>query len=437
MPKFTMPVSPTPQRQPQQQQQGGVQYSPTNIGIPFAPLGMPMGVPQATVVGQKRVGGGPPPMAMPGANLSRAVNYYADYGGCGFWRMIWPELLLNGYQKGIINGLTTMVLDKRFYQGLRSVRLQRQATPMQLQFMNFLKEGASQLNFKIIYEIDDIIFKDDIPDFNRCKVAFEDESVLQSAMSIMKLSDEISVTCEYMKNYYADKTGNTNITVIPNYAPKMWADGFYDKNEISKRYDQTKKRPRIGYCGSGTHIDVTNRTGQIDDFTHVVQQIIKTRKDFKWVMMGCYPLPLKPFVDSGEIEFAPWAPILQYPNAMHDLRLNATVAPLLDCSFNRAKSNIKFLESAYQGIPGAYQDIVTYKDAPIRFKTGDEMIDQLKHLLKDKSRYMETSKKTRKYADGMWLDDHLDEYQELYFTNYGDPSRKALLNLNPDQAHEK
>ena len=118
---------------------------------------------------------------------------------------------------------------------------------------------------------------------------------------------------------------------------------------------------------------------------------------------------------------------------MYELNLNATVAPLLDCHFNRAKSNIKFLEAAYQGLPGVYQDIVTYKDAPLRFTTGDEMVDQLKTLLKSKSNYMNVSKSTRKYADTMWLDDHLDEYVELYTTPYGDPKRKALLTRNPEQ----
>ena len=27
-------------------------------------------------------------------DLSRVLNFYADYSGCGHWRMIWPESLL-------------------------------------------------------------------------------------------------------------------------------------------------------------------------------------------------------------------------------------------------------------------------------------------------------------------------------------------------------
>jgi hypothetical protein len=406
-------------------------YDAVSLGLQMPPVGIPPGIPNLTVSNRIRTNVQPPPLALPGADLPRAVNYYADYGGCGFWRMIWPEITLNGYQRAIINGLTTMVLDPRFYQGIKAVRLQRQATPVQLEFVKFLKHFAAQHSYKVIYEVDDIIFKDDIPDFNRCKVAFENETILKSAIEMIKLSDEMSVTCQYMKDYYMDKTGNKNITVIPNYAPRQWADRFYDPKKIMENYTKNKKRPRVGYCGSGTHIDVTNKTNQHDDFKHVVDFIIKTRKEFQWVMMGCFPLPLKPFIDSGDIEFANWAPLPDYPRAMNNLNLNATFAPLVDCHFNRAKSEIKFLEAAYQGIPGVYQDIITYKNAPLRFTTGSELIDQLRHLLKDSQTYSKYSVKARKYSETMFIEDHLDEYYELYFTSPDDKNRKALKALNP------
>jgi len=431
MPKFkSQPTPPTPQMYQPQQTQNQVH----SLGLPFTPLGMPKGIPDIPVVRYERPQSSPtPPLAMPGSNLKRAINYYADYGGCGFWRMVWPETLMNGYQKAIINGLTTMVLDPRFYQGVDAVRLQRQATPIQLEFVKFLKQGAAQHDFKIIYEIDDVVFKDDIPMYNRCRDAFDDPKIVDSILQMMGMSDELSVTCEYMKEYYREKSGNKKVSVLPNYAPRFWMDGFYDKKIIAENWDKNKNRPRIGYCGSGTHIDVLNRTGQRDDFSGVVKQIISSRKDFKWVMMGAYPLHLKPLVDSGEIEFIPWSMIYDYPKSIHDLNLQAVIAPLEDNTFNRAKSNIKFLESACLGIPGTFQNLCTYKDAPLRFDSGDEMLDQLKMLSKDQGYHMKISKDSRAYAETMWLEDHLDEYHELYFTPYGSSERKALLRMNPEQ----
>lgn len=408
------------------------QYQPVKLNTLGSVLGKPIGTPGSIygampIMAQREA----PPLEMPGQGLDRAINYYADYAGCGWWRMIAPEVLMNINNKAIISGLTTMVLDPRFYAGIKAVRLQRQATPIQLQFLKFLKQGADHHNFKIIYEIDDIIIKDDIPDYNRCKVAFESKEIMQSCLEMMKMSDEISVTCQYMKDYYISKTGNKNITVIPNYPAKMWMDGHYDFRKIQKDFQTNKKKPRIAYVGSGTHIDVMNKTNQKDDFAHVVDDIISSRKDIQWVWVGCFPLACKPFIDRGEMEFVQWFPLMELWKAYTTTNINAVIAPLQNNVFNNAKSNIKYLEASTCGIPGIFQDMVTYKDAPMRFTTGAELIDQIKALTKDESTYMKYSKKAREYADTMWLDDHLDEFVELYYTKIGDPKRIKLLKRNP------
>ena len=407
-------------------------YKPVKMHTLGSVIGKPIGVPTNIYAAMPVIHQGePPPIEMPGQGLDRAINYYADYAGCGWWRMIAPEMLMNINNKCVINGLTTMVLDPRFYAGIKAVRLQRQATPIQLEFLKFLKQGADHHKFKIIYEIDDIIIKDDIPDYNRCKVAFESDDIMNSCLEMMRMSDEISVTCQYMKDYYISKTGNKNITVIPNYPAKMWMDGHNDQKKIQKDFLANRRKPRIAYIGSGTHIDVMNKTNQKDDFGHVVDDIISSRKDIQWVFVGCFPLACKPFIDRGEMEFVQWFPLLELWKAYTTTNINAVIAPLQNNVFNKAKSNIKYLEAATCGIPGVFQDMVTYKDAPLRFSTGAELIDQIKALTKDESTYMKFSKKARAYADTMWLDDHLDEFAELYNTRIGDTKRTKLLRLNP------
>jgi hypothetical protein len=351
--------------------------------------------------------------------------------------MIWPEFSLNKYNKACISGLTQMILDIRFYQGIKAIRFQRQATPIQRDFVKELRKASGQLGLKLLYEVDDIVFKNDIPDYNRCKDAFVDDSIINSILEIMGMMDEITVTCKYMKDYYIDKTGNKNITVIPNYPPKFWLDRFYDKNKVEKLYDQHKKRPRILYSGSGTHIDVLNRTGMNDDFKHVTDAIIKARKKFKFVWKGCFPMALKPYIDNGEMEFIDWSPLPDYPQGLVDTNCNASFAPLIDNVFNKSKSNIKIVEAAALGMPGVYQDMCTYEDADLKFKTGDDLIQQLEYLTSDFDRYMDLSGKARKFTEGLWLEDHLDEYQALYFTEFGSEERKKkspnLIKNNPDQ----
>ena len=413
------------------------QYNLTKLHLPGAgPL--PTGFPNQYYVGMNRVHSpAPPPIEMAEAKVPRAINYYADQGGCGYWRMGWAEYLLNVKQKASIAGLTSMVLSENFYQNIKSIRLQRQATPHQKAFVTALKELSAKYKYKLIYEVDDIVFKDDIPDFNRCKDAFNNSEIVKIILDIMGVVDEFTVTCQYMKDYYKEKTGRDRINVLPNYAPRFWLDRYYNPERLEHIFEKNKKRPRILYAGSGVHVDVVNRTNQKDDFEHVVQQIIKARKDFQFVWKGCFPLACKPFVDNGEMEFLPWSDLQSFPQGLYDAGCSVTFASLQDNIFNRSKSNIKLIESGALGMPGAFQDMCTYQDADIKFKTGEDLIDRLKYLTKDISRYMKYSKKIRSYADTMWLEDHLDESMAVYFTEWGSKERNAmsptLIKNNPEQ----
>lgn len=368
----------------------------------------------------------------PELDLSRALNYYADYSGCGFWRMIWPEHLLNANQKMVVHGSTVMCFDQNYFRGIKAVRIQRQATENQLRFVKFLKEVSKQYGFRLIYEIDDICFSEDIPDYNKFKPAFTDPKIRQTAQEIMSLCDELTVTCKFMQDYYKSKTGNNNVTVIPNYPPKFWMGRFYNEKKISENFDVNEKRPRILYAGSGAHFDVDRRVNFKDDFEHVVDTIIKTRHKYRWVFLGAFPLPLQPYVANGDLEFHQWQSLYDYPEKIYNLNINMLVAPLQDNVFNRAKSDLKFIEACCYGLPIACQDLCTYEEAPIKFKTGDEMVDQIEETLSKKGRYMNLSAKYRKVAESRWLEngDNLQKYYELYMYPYGDSNRKLINAVN-------
>lgn len=370
------------------------------------------------------------PKLPPEASLPRSLNYYADYSGCGHWRMIWPENLLNASGKAIIHGSSVMVLDERYYGGIDTIRIQRQATESQLKFMQWMRGLADKHNFKLVYEIDDICFREDIPDYNKFKFAFDKESIKNAVIEMMNLTDEMTVTCEFMKQYYQDKAGHKSITVIPNYMPKFWIGNHYDSRKIEQNFRQNVSKPRILYAGSGAHFDVENKVGQQDDFAHVLEVISKTVDKYQWVFMGAFPMSLRPLIQSGKVEFHPWTSLYSYPEQLSKLKINALVAPLQDNIFNRAKSNLKYIEACAFGIPIVCQDMCTYEDAIHKFKTGDEMLDQLATIFKGSGSYMKNSQRHRRVADTLWLEDHIGKYQELYSYSYGDPKRLELNKLN-------
>lgn len=365
-------------------------------------------------------------------DLPRFLNYYADYSGCGHWRMIWAEQVMNAKMKAVVHGTTVMNLDPRYYVNVKSVRLQRQATKQQLQFVKFLKDVQQHNGMRLIYEIDDICFKEDIPDYNKYKPAFESEEIRTTAQEIMGLCDEITVTCKYMQEYYRKKTGNEKVTILPNFMPKFWIGNHYDLNRNTRNLELHKKKPRILYAGSGAHFDVDNRVKQKDDFEHVNDIIRRTVNKYQWVFLGAFPLPLIDLVRSGKIEFHQWLSLLDYAEGISNLNINMLVAPLQDNVFNRSKSDLKYIEACAFGLPIACQDMCTYENAPIKFKTGAEMVDRIDETLKDPSKYKAICKRARQYADTRWLEteSNINCYMELYQTPYGDPSRVNLARYN-------
>ena len=361
-------------------------------------------------------------------DLPRGLNFYADYSGCGHWRMIWPELLLNCYAKANIQGGTVMIGDKNFYNGVKTVRIQRQATDSQLSYIKWLKEMSKELNFKIIYEIDDLIFNEDIPLYNKFRFAFEDPNIRKTSMEIMQTCHEVTVTNKFMQEYYIKKTNNKNVTIIPNFIPRFWMDRYFDINKIRENYQKHKNKPRVVYCGSGAHFDVDNKNNQRDDFTHVNDIIRKTVDKIQWVFVGGFPLTLRDLVSTKKVEYHTWTNLVDYPKYINSMDATLFYAPLEDSNFNKAKSDLKFIEACAMGIPCICQDLCTYENAFHKFKTGEELVDKIEILTRDNKKYMKEVKKAREYMNTRWMEDNIDFYTELYAFPYGDSNRK-LINL--------
>ena len=249
---------------------------------------------------------------------------------------------------------------------------------------------------------------------------------------MMAMCDEITVTCPFMRDYYKEKTGNNNVTVIPNFMPKFWIGQYYNHNRTMESFDKHKRKPRILYAGSGAHFDVDQRVKFKDDFEHVNNVIRSAVDKYTWVFLGAHPLPLGDLVRSGKVEFHPWRRLYEYGQGLYDLNCNMMVAPLQDNIFNKSKSDLKYIEASALGLPIACQDLCTYENAPIKFKTGDEMIDQIDYTLSDRKRYKSLCRKARQYADTRWLEDdkNIDCYTELYQYSVGDPRRVNLNRYN-------
>lgn len=366
--------------------------------------------------------------------LPRYVNYMADYSGCGFWRILWPEALINESGLGCSSSLTAMVVDPNWYRGVKAVKLQRQASTDQKEFVKHLKEIQKIHGFKILYEVDDVVFREEIPDYNKFKFAFDTDEIRKNCVEIINMCDEVIVTCDYMKRLYMNKTGKKEITIIPNFVPYSWMGHDFNKSNIYSMYDKYKKKPRILYTGSGAHYDVDNKNNGVDDFSHVIDFVRKTVDKYQWVFVGSYPPGLHNLVVSKHIEFHPWQSLANYPSFIKSLNAQAMIAPLIDNNFNRSKSDIKFIEACVMGIPCMVQDMETYKNAPeyLKFTNGEDLEVKLEAILKNKAAYYRNVDIYRQIGSQRFLElkENIGCHLEALNTPFGSPERKYLKRWN-------
>ena len=117
------------------------------------------------------------------------------------------------------------------------------------------------------------------------------KKAVESFMDIINMVDEVTVTCQYMKDLYIEKTGQQKITVVPNFMPHWWIGHQFDYRKICDNFEKFKKKPRIVYAGSGAHFDMKNVVDQKDDFSHVIKFIVDNRHKYQFVFIGAYPPP--------------------------------------------------------------------------------------------------------------------------------------------------
>lgn len=357
------------------------------------------------------------PVAAPASTRLNVINYEADHSGCGHWRMFWPSHVMNARNDMRMLHPGIPMLDERAYSECAAVRVQRQVTPGQRDFVKFLRQVSDKHGCRLIYEIDDVMFREGIPMYNAFRTAFEPDEIRQASEEAMMLCDEITVTCKGLRDYYKAKTGHKNITIVPNFPPKWWIGNFYNKGEVHARYDANKKRPRILYPGAGAHFDVNKRAGK-DDLSAVNDAIIASIKDYKWVFFGGIPHELQKYVESGDIEYHPWVNILQFPEKIHSLACQAIIAPLDDNDFNRGKSDIKIIEGGAFGLPVICQDLPTYENAAYKFRDGKEMLQKIHEAVGDAKTYKSLTQRWREMAEARFLErpENIGCYKELFTT---------------------
>lgn len=368
------------------------------------------------------------------------IVHAADTSGCGFYRMKTPYMALQNVNKNIfVADSPKMIPLPEFYNDVRHVRVQRQCSTAQVDFVEkFLMPLSNTRGFWVSFEIDDIIIPDYIPAYNLGRDAYLAPGISDNIKRVMSVVDFITVTTdELAKTYSAYYNIPLNkFKVIPNYLPRWWVGNNFNIKLIEEKYDkQVKSKFKIVFAGSTSHFDIKNRNNGVDDYTHIIPFILKNYKKYEFVFIGGFPQQIKHLIETKEITFITGFDLWNYPQHLNRLDASLFIAPLQDNMFNRNKSNIKLLESWALGVPVLTQNITTYSQyTDMTFEDHNDIEQKVINLLYNKNRYLKTCKDNYDIIEngdvnaknGWWLENNLQDYTTLFTM-----SQKSLeININ-------
>ena len=168
-------------------------------------------------------------------------------------------------------------------------------------------------------------------------------------LEIAKLLDNIIVTNEFMARELNKITKTDNYVVIPNCVPRSL---FSAPKRIR---DKDVTRPVIVGTGCPLHSLAPHKNEKGEDIpgnpgdwasAQWVEWLVKNIKDKKidYVQMGGNNWLLDQQVP-GQYRALPWVPPMRYPSLISRLNADIVVAPLVECEFNKFKSDLRLIES--------------------------------------------------------------------------------------------
>lgn len=193
---------------------------------------------------------------------------------------------------------------------------------------------------KLITECDDWIF--DIPAYNVASNPYRPNSPKEKiADEQLKLSDAIIVSTSFLKESLATMYPGKPIHVIPNALDFNVWDNVKSDGQMAPKKEGVI---RIGYTGCGNH------SGDLEIAKPVLLALLEEFPNLEIVIAAefeCFQDVKHPrLIVPGR-----WVNILDYPAMVKGWDLDIGIAPLRDNNFNRAKSNLRWLEYSALKIP--------------------------------------------------------------------------------------
>jgi hypothetical protein len=281
------------------------------------------------------------------------MSAVSDTAGVGHIRNIFPLMYMNSlYGKtGNFNVVSSphIITQHELLIATRAFFLQRRMSPQEVPIVRFLVEQQKKLKFKLVYDIDDFLWQGDadeegLPEYNFGKSTITPE-VIKACTEIMQMCDVVCTSTKYLGDYISTNFGidKKKIMVVPNTIPQFFW-GTKQKRPIKEAFT----KPRVIWTASPTHWnDEKKLAGDMDNAWR--EWVIKNVKAGKidYIQMGGCPWFFEEI--RNKITVVDWIDSFRYHLKVMQLKPDFSIGPLVPNKFNRAKSDIKYIEQCAVG----------------------------------------------------------------------------------------
>lgn len=287
-------------------------------------------------------------------NKPLVIMVSGGFSGCRAFRSDFVANAINWVEGINLHVIVTPValMDTQILSMTRAVVLKSINGPGGLELVKQYKAAQAKFGFKLIADYDDqpvatekgfgLEWKPWGPQEHKPE---DDKPFLE----IAKLLDKIIVTNEFMARELNKITKTDNYVVIPNCVPRSLFSA-----PMRKR-DKDIEHPIIVGTGCPLHSLAPHKNekgedvpGNAGDWASAewVEWLVRNIKDRKidYIQMGGDNWLLDQQV-RGQYRVLPWVPPMRYPSLISRLNADFVLAPLVECEFNKFKSDLRLIES--------------------------------------------------------------------------------------------
>ena len=235
---------------------------------------------------------------------------------------------------------------------------------------------------------------------------------------IASIADLVTVTTDELAKKFRKHRPTGPLAVLPNFVDfDRWLP--MKKNETDEI--------RIGWQGGSAHFADLHMI--MDDLIKISEKYPKVKFCFMGIQYDSLMEKMK-----DKIEWFAWhGDVATYPLVVRDMKLDIGLCPLVDDSFNRGKSNLKWVEYSAMGIPSVVSPTV-YQNEIKHGKTGliarkGEWFKYIEELILDKDKRQDIASRANQRVRNNYNANSSHIWWDVLDDLFGSDIKRSKLNL--------